>query len=145
MIIIRFSDVILMLAEAEIEAGSLTTARTLINLVRDRANTSRTVSFPATEGTPNTKPYTAPFATKADALNAVRNERSLELGMEGWRFFDLVRWSAAETELNAFYNYESQFPDLVLLRPKPVFDPVKNSYYAIPQQQIDLSKGFIKP
>lgn len=143
--IIRFSDVVLMLAEAEAEAGSLTTASTLLNSVRTRAKNSRIVSFPATEGTPKTEPYAAAFTTKTDALNAIRLERSLELGMEGWRFFDLVRWGTAEAELNAFYNYESQFPNLVLLIPKPVFDPVKNSYYAIPQQQIDLSKGFVKP
>jgi hypothetical protein len=35
--IIRFADVLLMAAEAEIEAGSLTKARELTNLVRARA------------------------------------------------------------------------------------------------------------
>jgi starch-binding outer membrane protein, SusD/RagB family len=145
MTIIRFSDVVLMLAEAEIEAGTLANGFKYINEIRARAQTSRVVVFPATEGTPVTMPYTVPFATKAEALTALRNEYQLELGMEGWRFFDLVRWGTASTELNEYYTYESAFPYQVLLKPKPTFDPAKNSYYAIPQQQIDLSKGFIKP
>jgi hypothetical protein len=47
--------------------------------------------------------------------------------------------------MNGYFNYESAFPYQVLLKPKPTWDPTKNSYYPIPQQQIDLSNGFIKP
>jgi hypothetical protein len=144
--LIRFSDVILLLAEAEIEStgGSLTNAFNLINRVRTRAQNSRVVTFPATKGAPLVRPYTTPFASQAEARTAVRLERLLELGMEGHRFFDLVRWGIATTELNAYYNYESPFPYQVLLKPKPTFTDAQN-YYPIPQQQIDLSKGFIKP
>lgn len=154
--LIRFSDVILMQAEAEIEAGSLTNAFNLINRVRTRAKNSRRVKTyvdpsDPTKGFTNTdaasynvNPYPAVFASQATARDAVRLERQLELGMEGQRFFDLVRWGIATTELTEFYNYESPMPYQVLLRPKPVFGTNAN-YYAIPQQQIDLSNGFIKP
>jgi hypothetical protein len=142
--LIRFSDVILLLAEAEIEAGSLSNAFTLINRVRTRAQNSRTVTFPASKGTPLVKPYTTPFASQAAARDAVRLERLLELGMEGWRFFDLVRWGIATNELNAYYTYESAFPYQIILKPKPTYSNTKD-YYPIPQQQIDLSKGFLKP
>jgi len=65
--------------------------------------------------------------------------------MEGHRFFDLVRWGISATELNAYYTYEGAMPYQVLLVPKPTFTSPANDYYPIPQQQIDLSKGFIKP
>ena len=144
--LIRFSDVILMAAEAEIEAGTLANAFTLINRVRTRAQNSRTVNFdPSISGTPFTRPYTVAFANQAEARTAVRLERALELGMEGWRFFDLVRWGIAATELNAYYNYESPFAYQVILKPKPTFTSPAMDYYPVPQQQIDLSHGFIKP
>jgi hypothetical protein len=144
--LIRFSDVILMAAEAEIEAGSLPNAFTLINRVRTRAQNSRKVVFdPTISGTPNTAPYTVAFASQAEARTAVRLERALELGMEGWRFFDLVRWGIAATELNAYYNYESPMAYQVILKPKPTYASPANDYYPVPQQQIDLSNGLIKP
>ena len=146
--LIRFSDVILLLAEAEIEVagGSLANAFALINRVRTRAQNSRVVTFPASLGVPKTIPYLVPFASQAEARAAVRLERLLELGMEGHRFFDLVRWDIAPAELTAFYNYESAIPYQLNgdLNPKPTFTGgPKQDYYAIPQQQIDLSNGLI--
>lgn len=144
--LIRFSDVILMLAEAEIEAGSLNTAFNLINRVRNRAKNGTVVSFPASVGVAKTEPYTVAFASQAEARTAVRLERQLELGMEGGRFFDLVRWGIAATEINAYYAYESPLPYQVLLKsPVPSYSSPANDYYPVPQQQIDLSNGFIKP
>jgi hypothetical protein len=145
--LIRFSDVILLLAEAEIEApgGSLVNAFTLVNRVRARAQNSRKVSFDPAYGTPVTAPYTAPFATQAEARTAVRIERLLELGMEGHRFFDLVRWGIATNEIQAYFTYESQFPYQVLLKtPVPAYTAPADDYYPIPQSQIDLSNGFLK-
>lgn len=145
---LRFSDVLLLLAEAEIEAGSLSNAFNLINRVRNRAKNTRVVTFPATYGTPATQPYTTVFANQDDARKAVRLERLLELGMEGHRFFDLVRWGTAPAELTAFYNYEQAIPYQTFgdLSPKPTYTGgPQQDYYAIPQQQIDLSNGFITP
>ena len=44
------------------------------------------------------------FASQAAARDAVRNERRLELAMEGQRFFDLRRWGIADVTLNAYIN-----------------------------------------
>ena len=76
----------------------------------------------------------ASFADKAFALKAIRHEERLELGMEGQRFFDLVRWGAAATTLNAYNGREK------LLRPYralAVFTAGKNEIYPIPQGVID--------
>ena len=144
--LIRFSDVLLMAAEAEIESGgSLPNAFALINRVRTRAKNTTVVPFPAAYGTPKTEPYTTPFADKATAQAAVRLERQLELGLEGSRFFDLVRWGIAATEINDFYTYENPFPYEVILNGVLPFASPARDYYPVPQQQIDLSHGFIKP
>ena len=145
--LIRFSDVILLAAEAEIEVGSLENARTLINMVRTRASNTPAVNVDPLSGsttTINAKTYTTAFANQAAARTAVRTERLLELGLEGHRFFDLVRWGTSTTEINAYYNYESVFPYQVILKPKPTY-AASSDYYPVPQQQIDLGKGFIKP
>jgi starch-binding outer membrane protein, SusD/RagB family len=147
--LIRFSEVILLLAEAEIEApgGSLANAFTLINRVRTRAATSAVVTFPATYGVPKSGAYTVPFASQAQARTAVRLERLLEVGMEGHRFFDLVRWGVATAEMNAFYTYEAALPYQALgdlNNPKANYAGANRDYFDIPQRQIDLSNGTLK-
>jgi hypothetical protein len=76
--IMRYSDVLLMAAEANLGAGDATTATTQINLVRRRVNLPDL-------GT----------VTLAD----IKLERRLELSFEGSRYQDLVRWGDAATVL----------------------------------------------
>lgn len=136
--IIRFADVLLMAAEAEIEVGSLATAQTYINQVRARAaNAAGFVT--GADGKPAAnyviKPYTVPFADKVAARTAVQFERKLELSGEGHRFYDLVRWGVAGPVLNAFLAYES--PKLSVGYGGSKFTPGKDEYMPIPQTQID--------
>ncbi len=91
--IIRYADILLWLAEAEAEVGSLTNAVGYVNQVRTRA--ANTAGFvPGSPANYIIGNYVS-FASKADALKAIRFERKIELGMEGHRFFDLVRWHNA--------------------------------------------------
>ncbi len=137
--VIRFADVLLMAAEAEIEVGSLSKALEYTNLVRNRA--ANPASFVTKNGAPAAKyvisPYTAAnFATKASATTALRFERRLELGDEGHRFFDLVRWGVAAPVLNAYLTYEG--PKLPNTLGGARFTAGKDEFLPIPQTQIDI-------
>ena len=134
--IIRFADVLLMAAECEIDGGgTLEKAREYVNLVRARA-AKPGASVPAAAATYVINEYTTPWTVAADAKAAVRFERKLELGMEGHRFFDLVRWGIADVALNAFLSYEK--PKLSAGYGSATFTKGKNEYFPIPQTQIDL-------
>lgn len=138
--IIRFADVLLMAAEAEIEAGSLERARELVNMVRMRAANSDTwVKNPDGSNAANyvISEYPASqFADKAAATAAVRMERKLELSGEGHRFFDLVRWGIAAEVLNDYLEHEAKY--LITKFGGAKFTAGKNEYYPIPQTQIDI-------
>ncbi|WP_080238991.1 RagB/SusD family nutrient uptake outer membrane protein [Spirosoma rigui] len=142
--IIRFADVLLMAAEAEIEVGSLEKARTYINQVRKRA--ADPAGFVIQNGKPAANyvisEYTTAFANQDAARKAVRFERKLELSGEGHRFYDLVRWGIAATELNAFLAYEAPKLPTGYLGAK--FTAGKDEYMPVPQTQIDIQKGLLK-
>ncbi len=99
----RFADVLLMAAEAEIEVGSLEKAREYINRVRTRAAASPVLNGGAPAANYSVQTYKTAFPSKEKAREIVRFERKLELGMEGHRFFDLVRWGIAAEYLNNEY------------------------------------------
>lgn len=84
------------------------------------------------------EPYDS-FAGAQDALDKIRYERMLELGMEGHRFYDIVRWGIADSQLDHYYSYETgpDAPGNNLAGGD--FTPDKNEVFPIPQRQIDLS------
>ncbi len=130
--IIRFGDVLLMAAETEIELGNLDAGRDLINQVRARAATSEIPGSPASYVC---NEYAA-FASQDEARTAVRLERKLELGMEGHRMYDLVRWGVASTVLNDYLAHEAAngIPGLV----GASFTANQDEFLPIPQNEIDL-------
>lgn len=136
---IRYAHVLLMLAECEIEAGSLSRARDLINQVRKRAanpdgfvrNADGTASA---NYTINQYPADSPiFASKDLARKAMQFETRIELGMEGHRYFDLVRWGIADQVLNAYYAKEKTKRTYYS---STQFTKGKHEYYPIPLQEI---------
>lgn len=137
--LMRFADVLLMAAEAEIEAGSLEKAREYVNRVRARAANAggwvkRTDGSNAANYSIST--YNAAWTDKAAATAAVRFERKLELSGEGHRFFDLVRWGVAEQTLNAYLTYEGG--KLANALGGARFTSGQDEVYPIPQAQIDI-------
>jgi hypothetical protein len=137
--IIRYADVLLMAAEAEIEVGSLAKALEYTNLVRKRAaNPDGFVKNGAAVAAKYViSEYSASaFATKEAAREAVRFERKLELSGEGHRFFDLLRWGVVEKEVNDYLTYDSRFLTSALGGSK--FTPNQDEYLPLPQGQIDL-------
>ena len=150
---IRYSDVLLMAAECEIETnGDLNLARTYINAVRTRAGkfvqgpgtSEADISVPLTAGagTVNGTKYKVglypAFANQAEARRAVRWERRLELAMEGYRFFDLRRWNDLQTLLDYLTVEKTRRVPLYAAAQTPTATKLK--YYPLPAVEIDLSK-----
>ncbi|HTE11421.1 MAG TPA: RagB/SusD family nutrient uptake outer membrane protein [Chitinophagaceae bacterium] len=92
--ILRYSDVLLMFAEAENEInGPTVAAYNAINQVRRRG-------YGKPPATPDaTVDYSG--LTKTSFFDAIVKERSLELGGEGERKFDLIRWNLLASKLSA--------------------------------------------
>jgi len=108
--LIRYADVLLMAAEAYNRDMNDAAAVPLIKEVRERAGF---VDHSAWEGLTGDLLFTY-----------IKQERSLELAFEGHRFFDLIRWGDAATEL------ESRG-----------FKANKHELYPIPKREIDLNPG----
>jgi len=112
----RYADLLLLLAEAEIEAGTLANATQLVNDVRTRAGvraqgpgtSAADMAIPINDARITWAQYKVGlypvFASQAAARLAVKAERKIELAMEGQRFFDLKRWGELETTLNGYLN-----------------------------------------
>lgn len=144
-LIIRYADVLLMAAEAEVELGNLEAARALVNQVRARAaNPASWVKRADGSNAANyvIGLYNTPWGDAATARNAVRFERKLELSGEGHRFFDLVRWGVAKDVMNAYLAYEGA--KLPVALGGSTFTANQDEYFPIPQTQIDRQAGVLK-
>ncbi len=126
-ILIRYAEILLDYAEAQIALGNEEEARTYINMVRERSQMP---------------PVTA---SGAELLALYRNERAVELGMEEHRFYDVRRWKIAEETLghpvhkmtvtdngNGTYSYEVEqmedrvWEDRMYWQPIPIDEIRKN-------------------
>ena len=137
-LIIRFADVLLMAAEVEVELGNLEAARELVNQVRTRAKNSILLrpdtGNPAANYVVDT--YNAAWTDANVAREAVRFERKLELGMEGHRFYDLVRWGTVKAELDFYFALDGQLLSDALGGSS--FTVGRDEWLPLPQNQVDL-------
>jgi hypothetical protein len=94
--IIRLADIMLLRAETLLEAGgSVEEARALVDSVRGRAGLEGCVeSWQAYSSRPD-KP-----SSRDGMLEIVRQERLIELALEGQRFWDIRRWNQLESRMN---------------------------------------------
>lgn len=152
--ILRYADVLLLLAEAEVEAGTLANALAIVNQIRARAGVAAqgpgadrpSMAIPIDDARITWADYRIglypSFPDQAYARTAVRYERRLELAMEGQRFFDLRRWAQAEAVINAFLDGvgggREKDRRAHLLAAEPVVS--RHNLFPIPAVQIELSK-----
>ena len=110
--IMRYADVLLLLAECENELGNSAKAVSLINQVRARKSVAMpplpTANFPA--------------SSKQQVFDAIMHERYIELAAEQVRDFDIIRWRK-----NGKLTTE----------PLAGFQKGKSEFLPIPQTEID--------
>jgi starch-binding outer membrane protein, SusD/RagB family len=142
--ILRYDDILLILAEAYIQLGQQDLALPIINQVRVRAANS-TAKLVKADGTfaskYNVKPYSNTGWTKDFALKALQWERRMEFATEGSRFFDLVRWGIAEPVLNDYISKEKSRRTFLSTAK---FTAGRDEYLPIPQAEITFTNGLYK-
>ena len=147
--VLRYSDIMLMRAEALIELGRLAEARTIINDIRQRAKNSVDKHIDYAKAQCDIALYPESyFQDKETARKCLRWERRLEMAMENGRFFDLRRWGIASETLNKYFaseqndKYGEQTYAQYLKDAK--FTPGKNEFYPVPYNQLYYIPGLYK-
>ena len=135
-IFIRYADVLLFKAEALIQLDRWNEALPIINRIRSRAaaSTQRPLSAGATD-IYSIGEYMS-FPSKDFAWQALKFERRMELAMEGWRFFDIVRWGEAKQTIDAYLAEEKNKRSYLN---NAAFTAGRDEYYPIPQKEIDFT------
>ena len=124
----RYSELLLIKAEALNELGMSTEALTPLNRVRKRARESYLYDDTITNGgsIPNGLLPNIENATPQEVREAIRHERRVELAMEFHRYFDLMRYGTTVAEQ--------------ALSDKG-FHYATNRYFPIPQSEIDANNA----
>lgn len=130
-VMIRYSDVLLMFAEAENELNNGPTAEAIAQFEKVRLR-----AF----GGDASKIGTTP-TTYAEFFAAIRNERMLELCGEGVRKFDLIRWNMLGQRLA---EVKEEMADLVA--GNPPYDNVPSvMYYEANKPELTWMTSFYEP
>ena len=120
--LIRYAEVLLMYAEAKQSLGQMTADvwDKTIKVLRTRAGFTEAgaLDFPGT----------------ANMENIIRNERRVELAMEGFRIDDIRRWKIAETVLNGLLH-GARYGDIA----------IENGYLPVQLRQFDATKHYLWP
>jgi len=147
--LIRYADVLLMLAEAEVQTGGLERARELVNMIRTRAGNCvqgndsgnyilTDINDPSVNwANYSVGTYDSPWTDASAAMTAVKMERRVELAMEGWRWFDLVRWGEMVDVMNAYFAVEGTKRDFINGAETV---EAKHNMWPLPNVQIELSQ-----
>ncbi|MGI6572306.1 MAG: RagB/SusD family nutrient uptake outer membrane protein [Fermentimonas sp.] len=122
-VLLRYSDVLLMYAEAKNEAdGPDESVYAAINKVRAREG----VNMPP-----------IPSGLNKDAMREkIRHERHVEFGLEGERYHDLKRWKIAEVVLNSLVEPHSGNP--------LVFKAPTHYLFPFPENEMDLNPNLVQ-
>lgn len=110
--ILRYAEVILMLAECENELGNIAAAVNYLNMLRARAD----VAMP---------PYPTaqfPVASKTDVIKAIMHEKMVEMGDEEVRNIDILRWRKKQYFTTDPFSYFKKGRDELLPIPQAELD-----------------------
>lgn len=146
-VIIRYAEVLLNFAEASYELNGAISDEDLdlsVNLLRQRA-----------EIVPLSNPFIQ--VNGLDMREEIRRERRVELALEGFRYWDLIRWKTAEVELvkpvlgNYFFVEEFGVETPVRTNEQGFiiaqdasfrqFDPNKDYLWPFPINELGLNPG----
>ena len=133
---IRYADVLLMHAEAKHELGQFdaTVWDQTIRKIRERAGftTSSALNYPT--------------GLSSDQITQlIRNERRIELALEGLRYYDIIRWKEGKTYLDGTI-YGAKFADgnsAYIRLDTRRFDENRDYLWSLPQSQMDLNKNLL--
>jgi hypothetical protein len=121
-IVLRYADVLLMYAECKNEvSGPDQSVYDAVNLVRGRPSVNM--------------PPLPPGLNKDAMRGRIRNERLVELGFEGRRFWDLLRWRTAETIIPTVKDLTGYFR---------TFDPSKMYLFPISFNELKRNSNLIQ-
>ena len=114
---IRYADVLLMYAEAVVNGGTQgsISAADAFNQVRTRANMSTVGGV---------------------TLDLIKNERALELALEGHRFYDLLRWGDLNNRFKELERTDPNFKKLISATDYEGFTQNKHEWLPIPIEEI---------
>jgi putative outer membrane protein len=127
--ILRYADVLLMVAECEneVNGGPTTLAYQCINAVRQRAGIAVLAGL-----------------NQEDFRTAVKNERAMELCFEMTRRFDLIRWGEFKANMNALVARAKNGSNWTL-GPSNVYTYFQVSdtynYFPIPSNEMSVNKA----
>lgn len=127
-ITMRYADILLMYAEAYHEQNSMTEEvwDKTIRPIRQRAGFTEESALAFPEG-----------KSKQEMQKIIRDERRVELALEGLRWFDIKRWKAGTEYLTGRVRGAS-FVDANKLDNRS-FDESKDYFWAVPISEIDLN------
>jgi len=135
-ILMRYADVILMLAEVNMYLGEEATAIQYLNMVRERAN------MPLYEEVKNDPVYSQNFPT---LKLAILHERRVELAFEHHRWFDLLRFFTTE-ELVDYMHSKAQSDygraQLANFSAKDRFFPIPLDEYKLDPERMYQNEGY---
>lgn len=115
--LIRYADVLLMLAECYNQTDQQTKAVDLINQVRAR------VDMPGL----NSGPSYLQATTKEQVFERIRHERAVELAGEGLSFSDMKRWGLLETLAGEVKGFTGQFYYNRVVQSRDYLWPIPNN------------------
>lgn len=139
--VLRYADLVLIAAEAELKSGNPSKAIEHLNRIRTRAREWGASSGYGDGNTPAN--YSTSETNVQTIMQWIMNERFIELAGEGQRWWDLKRWhESGDVDLTGWDGSDDNFSTFLA---SPVqFDVTKHLLFPLPQAEIDRNSAIIE-